>query len=91
MRTITYTYSASDDAWVSEKLTLTGDVVIKIQLSDKGKVVIKKQNGENEPAPKILITKDCKEFLITANGWSKDKIMQIFTSTEPTYMGYANI
>jgi len=91
MRTITYTYSASDDAWVSEKLTLTSDVVIKIVLSEKGKVVIKKQNEEGTPAPKIFITKDYTEFLVTVNGWSKDKIIQVFTSTEPNYMGYAKI
>lgn len=91
MTRIEFTYSEVDNAWVSEKITLDGDIVLKVMLTTKGKIAVKKQNGEGEPAPKVFISKDDEEFRITLRGHGEDKIIQVFASEEPSYMGYAKI
>ena len=88
---IEFTYSEADNAWVSGKITLDGDIVLKVQLTTKGKIVIKKQNGEGAPAPKVFIREDDTEFRITLRGHGEEKIIQVFASEEPSYMGYAKI
>jgi hypothetical protein len=89
---IEFTYSEIDNAWVSEKITLDGDIVMKVQLTTKGKIVIKKQNGEGAPAPKVFISEDDDtELRITLRGHGEEKIIQVFASEEPSYMGYAKI
>ena len=88
---IEFTYSEADNAWVSDKITLDGDIVLKVQLTTKGKIVIKKQNGAGAPSPKVFISEEEKEFRITLRGHGENMIIQIFTSEEPSYMGYAKI
>lgn len=57
MVTINGAWSDDANGWVSEVLELTGDIWLNVELSQKGRVVIKKAEDICGPWPKALITK----------------------------------
>ncbi|MBQ8711544.1 MAG: hypothetical protein IJ551_01780 [Prevotella sp.] len=84
----------SDDAngWVSEAITLTGDIWLEVELPERGRLVIKKAETEDGPWPKALITPYTgPSFRIRIYGTAHVRYIQVITSHTPTNIHYANI
>ena len=100
MTTITGAWSSDANGWVSEMLTLTGDIWIEVTLPSKGRLVIKKSESADGPWPKAMITPwTGPDFKIrirhgvdTMTGDTpKSRYIKIITTETPISIKYANI
>lgn len=84
----------SDDAnaWVSDKLCLTGDCWLEVALPDKGRVVIKKSENEEGPFPKALISRwGGPKFRIRMYGTTENRYIKVCLTTTPTNIQLSSI
>jgi len=92
MNTVTATYDANELAWVTPILTLQRDILLKINLKEKGKVVIRQSDDKgNFPRVPIKRHKDTQSFEFRMSVIPDIVQIQIFTSTEPKEIKYAYI
>lgn len=92
MDSITSTYDANELAWVTPILTLQRDIFLRIDLKEKGKVVIRQSDGKgNFPRIPIERHKDTQSFEFRISVIPDTVQIQIFTSTEPKSIRYAYI
>lgn len=92
MENIQATYDANELAWVTPILTLHRDIFLKIDLKEKGKVVIRQSDDKgNFPRIPIRRHKDTQSFEFRISVIPDTVKIQIFTSTEPKEIKYAYI
>lgn len=91
MEDIGYTYSESVYGYVSDDISLTGDTMLYIALSEKGHILIKKKDRVTDKNPKVLISTESTEFEIKVSGRNKGQIISIITDTEPLSIQKENI
>lgn len=92
MENIQATYDADELAWVTPILTLQRDIYLKIELKEKGKVVIRQSDDKgNFPRIPIRRHKDTLSFEFRISVIPDTVQIQIFTSTEPKEIKYAYI
>lgn len=92
MENIQATYDANELAWVTPILTLHRDIFLKIDLKEKGKVVIRQSDDKgNFPRIPIRRHKDAQSFEFRISVIPDTVQIQIFTSTEPKEIKYAYI
>jgi len=92
MENIQATYDANELAWVTPILTLHRDIFLKIDLKEKGKVVIRQSDDKgNFPRIPIRRRKDTQSFEFRISVIPDTVQIQIFTSTEPKEIKYAYI
>lgn len=92
MENIQATYDANELAWVTPILTLHRDIFLKIDLKEKGKVVIRQSDDKgNFPRIPIRRHKDTLSFEFRISVIPDTVQIQIFTSTEPKEIKYAYI
>lgn len=92
MENIQATYDANELAWVTPILTLHRDIFLKIDLKEKGKVVIRQSDDKgNFPRIPIRRHKDTQSFEFRISVITDTVQIQIFTSTEPKEIKYAYI
>ena len=92
MENITATYDANELAWVTTILTLRRDILLRITLREKGKVVISQLDDKgNFPRVPIRRHKDTKSFEFRISVLPDTVQIQIFTSTETKEIKYAYI
>lgn len=92
MENIQATYDANELAWVTPILTLHRDIFLKIDLKEKGKVVIRQSDDKgNFPRIPIRRHKDTQSFEFRISVIPDTVQIQIFTSTEPKEIKYVYI
>ena len=92
MENVQATYDANELAWVTPILTLHRDIFLKIDLKEKGKVVIRQSDSKgNFPRIPIKRHKDTQSFEFRISVIPDTVQIQIFTSTEPKEIKYAYI
>lgn len=92
MENFAVTYDPNELAWVTPILTLTRGIFLKIDLKEKGKVVIRQSDSKGVflRVP-IRRHKDTLSFEFRISVIPKSVRIQIFTSTEPKEIKYAYI
>ena len=92
MENVQATYDANELAWVTPILTLHRDIFLKIDLKEKGKVIIRQSDDKgNFPRIPIHRHKDTQSFEFRISVIPDTVQIQIFTSTEPKEIKYAYI
>lgn len=90
--TIQGAWSDEANGWESDVINLTGNIYLEIELSDKGRVVVKKSEQQEGPFPKALITKwGGSSFRFRIYGSTKYPYIKIITTSTPNRIEYANI
>lgn len=93
MEKINATYDSEEQAWVTPVITIDRDIFLKIDLKEKGKVVMRQIDESAGVAPRVPIDKhkdhDTFEFRVSVS--TEIINIQIFTSVEPKEISYANI
>lgn len=92
MENVSATYDANELAWVTPILTLQRDIFLKIDLKEKGKVVIRQSDAKgNFPRIPIERHKDTQSFEFRLSVIPDSVKIQIFTSVEPKEIKYAYV
>ncbi|MBR1448825.1 MAG: hypothetical protein IJ588_08805 [Prevotella sp.] len=84
-------YSASENAWVSQTLTLTGDCWLEVELPSKGHVVIKKQESNGKWPCALISPFSGPKFRIRIYGSTNGSKIRIFLTDTPKNIQYGNI
>ena len=92
MEKVATSYSDTENAWVSEELSVHRNVYLTINLVNPGKVVIRQNCGDDKwyRVP-IKRHKDNKSFCFRIRIPSHQFKLKIFTSTQPKEICYAYI
>lgn len=92
IQTINGAWSDEENGWLSETLCLTGDSWLEIELSQKGRVVIKKSETVEGPWPKALKSAwSGPKFRIRIYGGTEGRYIKIITTEEPITIQLASI
>lgn len=90
MTEVNFTYSEKDNAWVSEEMTLAGDIVLEVSLKKKG-IVILTTLDDGEWPKSYISPKNIKDLMLEIYGETEGQKIHVNTSEEPNYIRYADI
>lgn len=95
MINVGYSFSAADNAWVTNQINLKEGIDLRINLTSNGRVVIKKKNSAGGTFCKVYISRvNAKNLVIPIKGCVEGKIIKVYCETEPsqiTIMGDATV
>ena len=76
-------FSSKDNAWTVQT-QLEGDCILKLRLSKRGRVAIRKSNTGGSPWPVVLMSPPTEDAEIYIYGETKGKHIRIQTAEQPT-------
>ena len=92
METVSNAYDESEDAWVSDEISLRRDIYLIVSLSTPGKLLIRQQtNGGDWLRVPLKRHKDSNQFALRISVHPDIVKIKIFTSTQPKEIRYAYI
>lgn len=87
-----FDYSPDELAWITPFIHLQRDIYLRIELKEKGKVVIRQKSSDGKLVRvPIKRHKDTDTFEFRISIIPKSMDIKIFTSTEPKSIRYAYI
>lgn len=79
-----FTYDATDNAYTTQPILLTGDAFLTLSLPERGRLAIRKSNTGERPWPIVLMSPKNKDYQIRIYGQTRGKYIKIQTTHAPT-------